>query len=266
MADVGLRNIARGCLSIVGVLFHPLGRFCGPLLSDLGTPERLERGLVLVLPGIEGRSFLNHSIARGLADGGVDVAIEIFDWTTGIILRFLYHLRGWRRNIRQAERLVQRIVEYQKSHPGRPVYLIGHSGGGALSVLALERLPPHASVTGAVLLNAALSPHYNLSAALAHAEHGIWNFRSIFDVFFVGIGTAVAGTVDGKYTPSAGMVGFRVPSGLDAASRELYETRLRDVPFRAAMMADFHFGGHMGPSNRVFVARQVAPLINGKTP
>ena len=219
-----------------------------------------------MLPGIEGQSLLNHSIARGLADGGVDGAIEIFDWTTGIILRFLYHLRGWRRNVRQAERLVQRIVEYQTAHPDRPVHLIGHSGGGALSVLTLERLPPETSVTGAVLLNAALSPHYDLSAALAHADHGIWNFRSIFDVFFVGIGTVVAGTVDGRHTLSAGMVGFRVPAGLDDARRELYEKRLRDVPFRAAMVADFHFGGHMGPSNRVFVARHVAPLVRGTTP
>jgi pimeloyl-ACP methyl ester carboxylesterase len=260
---VRLRDIGHGCLSMLGVLLHPLGRFCGPLFGHLRTPERLERGLVLVLPGIEGQSFINQSIAQGLADGGVEAAIEIYDWTTGIILLFLYHLRGWRRNVKQAERLARRIVEYRKSYPGRPIYLIGHSGGGALSVLTLERLPPGATITGAVLLNAALSPRYDLTAALPHVETMIWNFRSIFDLFFVGIGTVLAGTVDGRHTCCAGMIGFRVPADLDGGRRELYAQRVRDVPFRAAMMADFHFGGHMGPSNRVFVARNLAPLIKG---
>ena len=60
-----LRRFARGCLSILGAVVHPLGRFSGPLLDDLRTAERLQRGLVLVLPGVEGESCLNHSIAPG---------------------------------------------------------------------------------------------------------------------------------------------------------------------------------------------------------
>src|SRR5713226_2011842 len=103
-----LQHVSRGCQSLLGMALHPLGRFCGALLNDLRTPERLDKGLVLVLPGIEGESFLNHNIARGLADGGIRSAIEIFDWTTGVILFFLYHLRGWRRNVAQADRLAQR--------------------------------------------------------------------------------------------------------------------------------------------------------------
>src|SRR5262245_16474055 len=70
-------RLFRGCQSLVGVLLHPLGRFTGPLLRHLRTPERLERGLVVVLPGIEGECLINHSIARGLADGGFGGAIEI---------------------------------------------------------------------------------------------------------------------------------------------------------------------------------------------
>jgi pimeloyl-ACP methyl ester carboxylesterase len=166
-----------------------------------------------VLPGIEGQSFINQSIAQGLADGGVEAAIEIYDWTTGIILLFLYHLRGWRRNVKQAERLARRIVDYRTTYPGRPIYLIGHSGGGALSVLTLERLPPGTTVTGAVLLNAALSPRYDLTSALSHVETKIWNFRSIFDLFFVGIGTVLAGTVDGRHACDAGRFSFGRPHG-----------------------------------------------------
>src|SRR5260221_4327757 len=144
-----IEHLTRGCLSILGVLLHPLGRFCGGLLNDLRTPERLEKGLVLVLPGIEGQSLLNHGIARGLADGGVISAIEIFDWTTGVILLFLYHLRGSRRHKAQAEKIARRVVEYQRNYPGRPVHLVGHSGGGAMAGLALEHLPAEVKVASA---------------------------------------------------------------------------------------------------------------------
>lgn len=258
-----LQRLTRGSLSMLGVLLHPLGRFTGRLLDDLRTPARLERGLVIVLPGIEGESCINHSIARGLADGGVESAIEVFDWTTGVILLFPYHLRAWRRNVSRAEQIAQRIVEYRSAHPGHPVHLVGHSGGGAVTILTLERLPEETRVTSAVLLQPAISPRYDLSKALARTEQGIWNFRSVYDVFFDGLGTCALGTMDGRYTPAAGMIGFRPPPGLSASGKELYETRLTDIPFGPAMVADFNFGGHMGPTNRVFVAQHIAPLLKG---
>ncbi len=261
--DSTVRHVSRGCLSLLGMVLHPLGRFCGPLLNDLRTPERLDKGLVLILPGIEGESFLNHNIARGLADGGVESAIEIFDWTTGVILLFLYHLRGKRRHTRQAQRLVEQIVAYRQSHPGRPVYLVGHSGGGAMIVLALERLPPEDKVTCAVLLQSALSPDHDLTTALERTERGIWNVRSVLDVFFLGVGTWIMGTLDGRRHSAAGMVGFRQPTGLPLWARELYATKLHEMTFRPAMIADFHVGGHLSVTSRPYLAKNVAPLLIG---
>jgi pimeloyl-ACP methyl ester carboxylesterase len=246
----------------LGIVLHPLGRFCGPLLNDLRTAERLDKGLVFVLPGIECESLINHSIARGLADGGVDGAIEIFDWTTGVILLFLYHLRGKKRHSRQAERLVQRIVAYRQSHPGRPVHLVGHSGGAAMIILALERLPLEHKVTCAVLLQSAISPDRDLTTALERTERGIWNFRSALDVFFLGIGTLFAGTLDGRHRTAAGMVGFRQQAGLPPRAQELYATRLHEMPYQPAMIADFHFGGHLTVGSRPFIAKAVAPLLS----
>jgi pimeloyl-ACP methyl ester carboxylesterase len=259
--DSTLQHISRGCLSLLGMVLHPLGQFCGSLLSDLRTPTRLDKGLVLVLPGIEGESFLNHNIARGLADGGVESGIEIFDWTTGVILLFLYHLRGNRRHIRQAQRLVERIVAYRQSHPGRPVHLVGHSGGGAMIVLALERLPPENNVTCVILLQSALSPDHDLTTALERTERGIWNVRSALDVFFLGVGTWITGTLDGRHHAAAGMVGFRQPAGLTPTAQELYAKKLHDLAFRPAMIADFHVGGHLSVTSRPFLAKHVAPLL-----
>lgn len=259
----GLVRFIRGFFSSLRSLVMPLGRLLGWRLNYLKTPERMERGLVLVLPGIDGESFLNHDIARGLADGGVMAAIEIFDWTTGIFPLFVYHLCSWRRNLAWAARLAERIVAYQNAHPGRPVHLVGHSAGGAMAILAIERLPPGHTVTSAVLLVAAISHRYDLTRALEKTDHGIWNYHSRLDVFFLGLFTLVLGTVDRVHEVATGNVGFEPPKQLKSDGRAMYGTRLHDFPFRPAMMASFNFGEHLSAANRVFVAEWIAPLLTG---
>ena len=44
-----------------------LGLFSsGCSLADLKSPERMDKGLVIILPGMEGRSSWNYELARGL--------------------------------------------------------------------------------------------------------------------------------------------------------------------------------------------------------
>lgn len=251
----------RGAVSTLGVPFAWLGRFCGRFLRRFRKAERYSKGLVIVLPGIESQSFLNHSVAWGLSDGGWPGAIEIYDWTTTWTVFFLYHLRGRQRNLRQGRLIAERIVQYQAEYPGRPVHLIGHSGGGALSVFALEALPSGQHITSAILLAPALSPGYALHSALAHTDAGIWNFWSPLDLLFLGAGTLLFGTIDGKLSLSSGMIGFREPAGIDERQRQQYQQKLHQVPYRAGMATTFHLGGHFGCTNRAFVECQVAPLL-----
>jgi hypothetical protein len=142
---------------------------------------------------------------------------------------------------------------------------VGHSGGAAMSVMTMERMTGTESITSAVLLQPALSQSYDLSAALSRTESAIWSFYSLFDVFFLCLGTLAFGTMDGPHRPASGMVGFRRPEGLSAAGQELYSTRLREIQFHPSMMADFHFGGHMGSTSRPFVANHVAPCLQSQT-
>ena len=172
-----------------------LGPLCltGCTVADLATADRYSNGLVVVLPGIEGRSIYNVNIARGLADGHVKSAIEIFDWGLGTPGGFLVNLTALERNRRQAEKLARRIVRYQEAFPGRPVHLIGHSGGAGIVVLALDALPEGRRVTAAYLLAAAVAPDHDLTVTLEHSELGIWNFYSPKDVGFLAVGTSVFG-------------------------------------------------------------------------
>ncbi len=247
----------RGIACWLTFLIAPLGMFCSGRLIRRMEPERMEQGLVLVFTGIEGRSFLNVGLLAGLIDGGVRSAAEVVDWTTGNKLLFLFHLRGWLRNNRIAKELATRIVDYQDRHPGRPVWIVGHSGGGGMALLVAGALPEGRQLTGIVMLATALSPVVDLSPALARVQTSVWNYYSSFDAFFLRLGTTLLGTFDGRHGVAAGAIGFRGPQLREAIA----SGRLIQIRWNWRMLSQFNPGEHFGCVHRVFVAEQIAPLI-----
>jgi pimeloyl-ACP methyl ester carboxylesterase len=232
----------------------------GCLGKRLADEQRLRHGLILVLPGIEGESYINHSIARGFQDAGIPDAIEIFDWTRGRLFLF-DNLMNYPRNLEQADRLAERIRQYQREYPDRPVHLVAHSGGGGLAVLAMERLDPNRPIAAAILMAPALSPAYNLAPALRRTTYGVYNLYSPYDNFYLAAGTTAFGTIDRKRTLAAGRVGFKMPEGLPAADADVYRTLLHQEVWRYEMLADGHAGGHLGWSDRRFVKTWVSRII-----
>lgn len=251
-------------------LMVPLTHF-GPIfgrhrIRPLDNPERRESGLVIVLSGIEGEGLINHNILLGLADAGLPYALSLFRWTHPIpILSTFHNLRGLKRNLLQAERLAKLIAEYRENFPGRPVHLVGHSGGGAMSILTLERLPDGVNVDSAILCATALSPSYDLSGALRHVNGKVYNLRSTYDWFHLRLATTVLGTVDGKHCISSGAIGFRLPDNATEETRRLYAERLVEVPFTREMIGSLHLSGHFGCVNRLFVEEWIAPLFKTTT-
>lgn len=231
----------------------------GCSVSDLATADRLARGLVVVLPGIEGRSRLNVDIARGLNDGGVGMAVEIFDWNAPVPFVPLVNLTDLDRNKSQAKRLASRIREYQRDYPGRDVYVIGHSAGGGIALLTVEALPRHAPVTAAVLLAPAVSREYDLTVALRRTRVGIFSFHSPSDVLFLELGTRAFGTIDRRLGAAAGASGFRRPAS--GVARDLYEEKLFDIGWRKEMSRSGNGGDHFGWANPLFVRDYLAPMI-----
>ncbi len=253
-------TMAAGMLQRLGILaFLPLLVLVGCTAAQpFVTPERLERGLVLVLTGIEGRSPLNEDMCRGLDAGGVNYAIELVDWTVRLPCAYLLNLRSEVRNRDKAEQIAQRVLRYQMAHPDRPVFLVGQSGGGAMAVWIAESMPAGHRVEGLVLLAASLSPDYLLDMALLNSRRGIVSYFSARDWVFLAAGTTVYGTMDGKHTSSAGRVGFTIPT-LGAVPR-LYR-RLFQIPWHEEMAKSGYTGSHMSVTAREFVSRYVAPLL-----
>ncbi len=221
---------------------------------------RLDKGLILILPGIEGESQLNHMIADGLKDAGVPDAIDIYDWT-GTRFFIIGNTMRYERNLQQASLVGARLAEYMRTHPGRPVHLIGHSGGGGLAVMVLEQMSRKRPITAAILLAPALSPDHNLAAAMERTKYGIYNFWSAGDFAFLGIGTTTFGNMDREHGPAAGMVGFRRPDILTKADAKLYDTKLHQIRWRFGMLKEGQLPGHISWANPWFVKDWLGKII-----
>lgn len=213
----------------------------------------------IVLPGIEGVSLCTRSMVVGVQHACPGASVEVFDWTTGKWFRMLEHLCDLERNRATACLLADHVRRHGAVHPGQPIVLVGHSGGGALIVMALELLPADCQVHQAILIAPGLAPDYNLAAALVHAEHGIDVYHSPLDCMVIGVGTVCMGTIDRRRKLSAGMVGFRLPPGLDEPGQMLYRCRLRQHRYRPGMPGCL--GGHFSCTSSRFVAALVGATL-----
>jgi pimeloyl-ACP methyl ester carboxylesterase len=229
--------------------------------EELISPERLDRGYVLLLPGIMGCTSTDHELTVGLAAADVPLAIEMYDWTEGPWL-LISNLRGLKRNRREAGKIAEKIVAYQERYPGRPVYIVGYSGGAGMAVMSLEALPPGQKVTGVILLAATLAPDYDLRLAMSHTEKGICNYYSPIDVPILMATMTLVGTMEGRHTVAAGAWGFTVPKQLDAQEREQYQRGLVQRKYSIEMLASGNPGGHFGWVRPGFVQHWVAPLVS----
>jgi pimeloyl-ACP methyl ester carboxylesterase len=229
-------------------------------LGELRFPERLDQGYTLILPGILGAHFWDLNVARGLERAEIASAIEVFDWTKGPF-RLLHNSLCLRQGCPQAKSVAEKIVSYQDCYPGRPVFLIGHSGGCHLAVLALEALPPQRRVTSVILLAPGLGANYDLKVAQSRTVHGIDSFHSLLDLPISMAFSSAMTTLRGRPALSAGAVGFQTPAGLEEGDRRRYEQSVRQHAYELDMLQSGHLGGHFGWTAPKFVQRRVAPLL-----
>ncbi len=196
-------------IGLAGLVCVGLGG-CGPTLSTHMQPERKAHGLAVILPGIEGVSGYNLNIKKGLINSGLDWAVTTYSWGRPVpLLGPLINQMDVVGNRLAGQQIARWIAkEYLDKYPGRPVWLIGHSGGGGVAVFAAEAMPPGKKITGLVLLSASIHKDYDLSKAMGRLEYGIVNYYNPDDSALLALGTTITSNVDGRRGPSAGLRGF----------------------------------------------------------
>ncbi|MDP6635475.1 MAG: alpha/beta fold hydrolase [Phycisphaerae bacterium] len=232
--------------------------------SAFMTPERLDAGLVVILPGIEGESGANQNVRDGLDSAGVGHSLQIWHWGrpvpgVGMILNQIDFLG----NYIAGERIAKRIMEYQDKYPDRPVHIIGHSGGGGIAVFAAAAMPEGREVTGLVLLSASISSNHDITRALQHCSSGIVNFYNKNDLALLGLATTVLGNVGGAHGPSAGLMGFSTPKESASDDKKLAYQKLYQVPLTDSMLEGAT--AHFATTQPYFVTTYVAPWVDNSS-
>jgi pimeloyl-ACP methyl ester carboxylesterase len=236
---------------------------CGESNARYMAESRKDKGLILILPGIEGESAFNRNIRDGLVRARIGYAMPIVEWGWPIpLLGTALNQVDVIGHYAAGKRIARSIRQYQENYPDRPVFVIGHSGGGGLAVLALEALSDLSGarpIDGAILLSPSISASHDLTKALRSCRLGIVNFYNERDLAVLGLGTILLGNVDGGHGASAGRAGFDTPEDSGPLEKQRAYISLHQVEVTPAMTRDGT--AHTANTSIRFVTRYVAEWV-----
>ncbi|MCG3129428.1 MAG: hypothetical protein FLDDKLPJ_00155 [Phycisphaerae bacterium] len=241
-------------LTVLRAYAEELVRHGCPRHVDADAPVSL-----FLLDGVGGWQFAPLMIRRVLRQAGVRVHTVLFDWHAGLRGDLLTDLMWRRKNEVAACRLARDIRALQRRSPGRLIHVAAYSGGCGVAVFAAERLREDHPIASMLLLAPAISPTYDLTAALGRVQCCVVGV-SRRDRFLLGLGTRLFGTIDRVRTASAGQTGFIPPRPTDPDGADAYR-RLQQVYWEPAWSARHHHGGHTGWINPHFLAAQLQDLM-----
>jgi hypothetical protein len=254
---------------LTSILVEPFYRLIyGPPLGGLAAQETRPHeadaprhaGLTIVVGGVGGFDLTGTGMRYVLSARKMPCAVEVFPWGHGFG-RWLADLTNVANRDAQSGVLADLVKRFKAGQPSQPVFLVAKSGGCGVAVRALERLD-EATIERVVLLAPALSPGYDLTGALRAVRNDLVVFWSPCDVFILGLGTTLLGTIDRVRCRSAGLVGFRAPTSCQAGEDHASAyTKLRQVRWEPRMAKLGNFGGHLGPDSPFFLNSYVAPLL-----
>lgn len=235
---------------------------CGGLpekLEPLATARQSSRGLVWMFAGLGGVPNELETPYRALREAGLDSEVRAFVWD-GLIPDVVRCLADYEGNRARAAEIAAEIESYHLQYPDAPVDLVGYSAGGGLAVWVAEALADGVQLRNVVLVNAALSPTYDLGVCLQKVDGRVFSFHSPHDLFMGGLHCVVFGTLDREYVPSAAMLGFDVERAVpDESLRE----KLVQIPWSEEMLEYGHPGFHFAIVQYRWNKHYVAPLLVG---
>jgi hypothetical protein len=239
-----------GCASLapVAVGYRPAGPECGVLF---------------VADGAGGFLATSDALKEAVAEEGLPLRVEVFSWTHGFGRILADQLHSSHSRARGRE-LAAQVLALRQCRPDLAIYLLGHSAGSAVVLEAASVLPP-GTLDRVVLLAPSVSTDYDLRPALRSVRGSVEVFSSQRDLIYLGLGTALLGTADGRWcTKAAGRVGFR-PQLICPGDEALYE-RLHEHPWGPYLDWSGNHGGHYGAYQSEYLHRFVLPLLTPPRP
>ncbi len=193
-----------------------------------------------------------------IAEAQMPLEVHSFRWTHGYLRVVSDQIHSTHLQ-RAGRKLADLVLSCRQEAPDQRIYLVGHSAGCGVVLIAAEQLPPN-TVERIVLLAPAVSAKRDLRGALRSSCQGIDAFISSRDWCCLGLGTLLAGTTDRCWlTGAAGKIGFQ-PT-LTAPEDEVLYAKLRQYPWNPSLSWTGHKGGHYGSYQPGFLRAFVLPLL-----
>jgi hypothetical protein len=221
-------------------------------------PPSTRRGIVFILDGAGGFGVASKIIGCTISDAKMPLEAHTFSWTHGYCRVFSDQMHASHTR-REGRKLADLLLRCKQASPEQPIYLVAHSAGCGVALIAAEGLPPN-TLERIVLLAPAVSSKRDLRAALRSSCQGIDVFISSHDWACLGLGTTLMGTTDRCWTAgAAGKNGFR-PIIAGPEDEALY-AKLRQYPWDSSLIWTGHKGGHYGSYQPGFLRVFVLPLL-----
>jgi alpha-beta hydrolase superfamily lysophospholipase len=202
-----------------------------------------------------GDATFDRQWIKALEEGGVAERIALYDWTCHDA--GLDALEAHDRNHVEASKVAAILSARATFDPAGKIILTAESAGAGVAIWALERLPADVQVDDVLLVAAAVSPGYDLSAALRHVRGKMYYFSSSGDWYTLGMCTSIFGTMDGQKSQAAGYVGFHRSVNADPAQY----AKLVELKYDPAWARWGDTGGHTGGLAVPFARAVIVPLL-----
>lgn len=191
-----------------------------------------DQGVVVLLPGIVNLSSQLSGVAARVREQRPELGVYVRTW--GPAYDSLGNLWAYERNRREAELIAAQIAEVRRRNPDAEIYVVGFSGGAGMAAFVAEALPEGVRIDRLILVAAAISNDYPIAErVLPKVREFTVNYISPLDAQ-LGIGTRLAGNMDGGVDGSAGHAGFQTA-----------DPSLVQVRWRPDMLLLLHFGNHL---------------------
>ncbi|MGB2987814.1 MAG: hypothetical protein WBE26_18250 [Phycisphaerae bacterium] len=230
-----------------------------------GLPEvvgPLDREVLFILDGVGGFQAAPLMVRRALQEAGSELGTVIVDWQCCLTGEIWTDLMWLRRNQLMGCKLARRLLAFRRAHPQTAIHMLAFSGGAGIAVFACERLRGRCIVDALILACPALSPAYNLGPAM-RAVKRCYALISRRDKLILGLGTRIFGTTDRRFSPAAGLLGFRLPAGISDDDARAYE-RLREIYWLPSLKEEGHHGGHVGWGSVSFLRHHLPGMLRGE--
>ncbi|MDP6546502.1 MAG: hypothetical protein QGH60_21195 [Phycisphaerae bacterium] len=212
-----------------------------------------DRGVVIFVESIRwlGVRWGMRTAAKGLRQAGYEGEFLYWKWhSTWRACLVIPALADRGLLERESQRLADFVARRRGEHPDQPIYLVGYSCGGYVTVRALELLDGAHRVDAAAVLAGAFSPRRDLRAACRSVSGAVVISSSPADWLIVGLGTLLFGTADRVWIPSVGMTG---PS-----ARGVQCPQVISIRWRIGMVVQGHFGGHFSAASSALIRREIS--------